>query len=206
MKLLGCFGLRFAILFGLLVWPWSGLRTTIGAVFRAQTRLLARTMPSQPAISVEKFSDPHHPGVDTLVVLADPKTTSPSGGQSVVEIPFDSASQGWIPFAMLIALTVATPLPWPKRWQALLVGALVIQLLIAVSIWVSLSFGLTNENSPAWPRLPLLFAHRLLVENLWFSFVPSFLLWAGWLAWSGHWKLLAEQLAIHQEPCPAIQN
>jgi hypothetical protein len=91
---------------------------------------------------------------------------------------------------MLIALTLAAPLPWANRVKALLIGGLIIQLLVAATTLVSISFALTSDASPAWPRLPLMLANRLLVENIWFSFVPPFLFWVGCLAWGGHWERL----------------
>jgi hypothetical protein len=190
MKTLGCFVLRFAVLFALLVWPWPGLRSTVSAGLRAQVRLLLGAMLPRQSFRVEPYSEVRHSNLDTLVVMADQKKVGSAGGPSAVGITFDSASQVWMPFAMLIALTLAAPLPWANRFKALLVGGLVIQALVVATIWVSISFAFTSEASPAWPRLPLMVANHLLVENIWFSFVPPFLFWVGWLAWGGHWERL----------------
>ena len=109
-------------------------------------------------------------------------------------IPFDSYSQGWIPLAMLIALGLATPLPWSKVMKALPAGVALIQILMAATILVSVSFNLASAATPAGGPLCLMSANRLLVENIWFSFVPSFILWVAWLAGGGHWKPLAGKL------------
>jgi hypothetical protein len=190
MKTLGWFVFRFAVLFGLLVWPWPGLRSTVSAGLRAQARLLLGVMLPRQSFRVETYSDVQHPNVDTLVVLAGHKNVGPPGGRTAVGIPFDIVSQVWMPLAMLIALTLAAPLPWANRVKALLIGGLIIQLLVAATTLVSISFALTSDASPAWPRLPLMLANRLLVENVWFSFVPPFLFWVGCLAWGGHWERL----------------
>jgi hypothetical protein len=190
MRSLGIFMFRFTVLLVLLVWPWPGLRSTVSAGLRAQARLLLGAVLPRQSFRVKTYSDVRHPNVDTVVVLAEHQNAGSTGGQSAVGIPFDSVSQVWMPFAMLIALTLAAPLPWGNRVKALLVGGLVIQLLIAATILVSISFALTSEASPAWPRLALMMANRLLVENVWFSFVPPFLFWVGWLAWGGHWERL----------------
>jgi hypothetical protein len=177
MKKLGAFLLRFALIFWLLVWPWSGLRMAISAGFRAQAAFLAGLMHTHCPVRVEPFSQPHFPGLDTLVVMA--------GGPALpglVQIPLDSVSQGWIPLAMLLALFLATPGPWARRGRVLLAGALIIQCVMAAAVWVHLAYGLIDGRSPAWFGLLLLFANRLLVENLWFGFVLPFLFWAGWLA------------------------
>lgn len=182
------FLLRFAILFGLLAWPWPGIETALRAGFRAQTHLIVSLTLPPSSFHVEPFSDPRHPTLDTAVVLPNPDTAGQTADKSVMEIPFDSASQGWIPFAMFIALNLATPMPWIKRWKALVVGVVIIEFLVAATIWVGVAFYRVSENSPF--QLPLMFAHRLLIENIWFSFVPPFLLWIASLAWSGHWKKL----------------
>ena len=139
----------------------------------------------QQAFRAKPFSDPRYPGVDTLLVVADRKNPGFPSGESEVGIPFDSVSQGWIPLAMMIALSLATPLPFSKRLQALLAGTIVIQLVIAATVLVSVSFTLIGEAGPAFPRFVLMLAKRLLVENIWFSFVLPFLFWAGWVAWAG---------------------
>jgi hypothetical protein len=194
MKALSWFALRFALAFCLLAWPWPTLRQAVGAVFRAQARLLLAITLPRYACRVETCSDPRHLTLDSQVVVADLRRLGPDGRGLALVISFDSGSQGWTPLAMWIALGVATPLPWTKRLQALLAGALVIQLLVAATIFVTVSFNLTSEASPAWQRLALMLANRLLVENIWFSFVPPFLLWAFWLAWGGHWKQMSNRL------------
>ncbi len=194
MKALGCFALRFALLFGLLAWPWPPLRQAVGAVFRAQARFLVGVALPEYVCRVETNSDPQYLTLDAQVVVADLKRIGPDGRSPVVAVRFDSGSQGWIPLAMWIALGVATPLPWSKRVKALLAGALLVQVLVAATVLVAVSFALTTEAWPVWERLVLMFANRLLVENVWFSFVPPFLLWACWLAWGGHWNQLSKRL------------
>ena len=196
MKTLCQFVFRFVLLFGLLAWPWSGLHQAGSAWFRVETRFLVSTAFPQQAFCVEPLSDSRRPALDIQVLVPGQENVGPDGRTTALAIPFDSYSQGWMPLAMLIALGMATPLPWSKRIQVLLVGGGFIQLLIAATILVSVSFQLSNGVPPTVGHLPFMFANRLLVENIWFSFVPSFLLWAGWLAWGGYWKQLAEKLTV----------
>jgi hypothetical protein len=197
MKTLGGFALRFALLFGVLAWPWPVLRQAAGAGLRAQARWLVGIALPGYGCRVETFSDPRHPTLDSRVVVADLKKLGPDGKGLAVAISFDSSSQSWIPLALWIALGAATPLPWSERLKALLAGALVIQLLVAATILVSVSSGLATGSWPAWERLSLRLANRLLVENIWFNFVPPFLAWACWLGWAGHWEQLAKPLFPH---------
>ena len=132
--------------------------------------------------------------VSTPMVVTNPKSIEDYGRVANLTIPFDSGAQGWLPLAMLIALGVATPLPWSKRIKFLLGGMVFVQGLVAATILAGVAYHFASATSPTEQHLPLAFANRLLVENIWFSCVPPFLLWVNWLAWGGHWKPLAEKL------------
>jgi hypothetical protein len=193
MKTLGLFCLRFALCFVLLTWPWPGLRNTVGAAFRAQARLLVGIVLPKNNFRVEKLSDPHYANLDTLLMLADTRHAGP-GGPIAVQAGFDSNSQAWIPFAMLIALIVPTPVPWPKRLKGLLAGGIALELLIAATVLISIPTALASDSTPAWLHWLLGAAGHLLSDNTWFTFVPSVFLWAIWIAWAGYWKQLGDQL------------
>lgn len=182
------------VLFPVMKASARGASATLGALGVRTTAKGVLVQGPRYACRVETCSDPRHLTLDSQVVVADLRRLGPDGRGLALVISFDSGSQGWTPLAMWIALGVATPLPWTKRLQALLAGALVIQLLVAATIFVTVSFNLTSEASPAWQRLALMLANRLLVENIWFSIVPPFLLWAFWLAWGGHWKQMSNRL------------
>jgi hypothetical protein len=201
MRILCCFAVRFALLFILLAWPWQGRRNIFSACFREQVRwLIDAALPGQSS-RVENFSDPRFPNLDTMLVVADRTNLRPE--VSPQQILFDSSSQGWIPLAMLAALCIATPLPWSKRFRALLAGAVAIEIIVAATVLVEVAFSLTSTTSPLGsPRL-LIFANHLLAENIWFSFITPLVLWVIWLAWGGHWEELAEQLAGTDERVPS---
>ena len=198
MKTLGLFVFRFALFFGLLVWPWPGLREAVSNCFIAEARfLVGATFPKQP-FQVGTFSDPRFPTMDIQVsipmAVTDPKNVEFYGRVATMTVPFDSGAQGWLPLAVLIALGIATPLPWSKRIRLLLGGVVFVQLLVAATILVSVAYNFAREASPAESHLLLTLANHLLVENIWFGFVPSFLLWVTWLAGGGYWKHLAEEM------------
>jgi hypothetical protein len=195
MKSLCLFVFRFALLFSLLTWPWSGLHEAVSACFRVETRFLVSAAFPGQAFRVQTLSDSRLPSSDTQVIVPDPQKVGPNGRMLALVIPFDSNSQGWVPLAMLMALGIATPLPWSKRITVLLAGIVFIQVLIAATILASVSFNLSNGISPVRGYVLFALANHLLVENIWFSFVPPFLLWTAWLAWSGNWKQLEEKLA-----------
>jgi len=193
MRSLCLFLLRFALLFGLLTLPWPGRRQIVNTSFRAETRcLLAAALPRE-TFHILTFSAFRYPSLDVLVIVAKPNQAGPAGPKQAVQVPFDTDSQGWIPMAMVMALFVATPVPWSKRWKGLGVGLLAMQLMVMATILVSILFSMSSEATPSWERLFLLLANHLLVENIWFDFVAPFLFWAAWLACAGHWQELGVQ-------------
>ena len=197
MKALSLFALRFVLCFGLLAWPWPGLRHAVGVGFRSGTSCLLSIAFPKMVFQVEALSDPRFPSSDTRVIVPEWQDVESDGRLVTLAIPFDSSSQGWIPLAMLIALVVATLLPRSKRVLALLIGCMLIQmLLLAVTILVSVAFNLSVGISSAGIRLLIILANRLMVENIWFNLVSSFLLWVGWLIGGGYWKQLQSKLSI----------
>jgi hypothetical protein len=195
MKAVGRFVVCFLLLFGGLAWPWRGLHQAVSSGFRAETVWLAGVVFPNRTFRAQPLEDARYPTVDSELIARAPGKVTPEERRAVRIIAFDSRSQGWIPLAMLIALAAATPLPWSKRFPALLVGMLLVQLLIAATLLVSITCDLSDDLMPGGGHWLLFFANHLLAENLWFSVVPPFLLWAGWLAASGHWKSLNARLA-----------
>jgi hypothetical protein len=205
MKTLGWFALRFTLLFGLIAWPWPALRQVTSAGFRAQARCLASVSFPRYACRVESCSDLGIGSLDTRMVLTDSRSIGPDRQPPALAILFDSGSQTWMPLAMWLALCLATPLPRSQCLKALLAGVLALQALLAGTILASISFNLAAQTLPAGPHRLLIFANRLLVENLWISFVPPFLLWVGWLAWGGPWEGLAV-LVLYPPDGPAAKT
>lgn len=204
MKNLYLFVFRFALLFCLLTWPWPVLRQAVSACFRMETRFLVAVAYPGHTLNVQPLLDSRYPSLDTQVTGPELQEIRPDGRRWAMGIPFDSHSQGWVPLAMLMALVIATPLPWFKRVKVLLIGSVFIQILIAATILASVSFNLSSATSPSGENVLYMLANHLLVENIWFSFVPSFLLWLAWLACGQNWKQLGERLAAGS--CPKFKS
>ena len=189
MKSLGRFVVWFAIVFGLLAWPWTGMREAWRVIYRAQVGWVIESVFTGKELRVESLSDARHPRLDTAVGARGLRD-----GDGAWEIPFDSVAQGLLPLAMLTALYAATPVAWSRRWRPYLAGLAALELMGLLTIWVQVSGGLAEAGPDAGPGMLLMTAHRLLAENIWISFVAPLLWWIVWLARGGHWLFGAEWL------------
>lgn len=170
--------LRFCVVFGLLLYPWPGLREGVQSLFHAELKGLSGVFLPRMFVRVEPFVDPDHRSIDTLVQMADPRTRQPDGSANVKGISLDSRSVGWIPQVMLLALIAATPGSWVRRVRASLILPPILNLLIATTLGLTL-WHVDSEGSAEWKRQALAFVYDLSIQNLWFSFLAPTAVW--WL-------------------------
>jgi hypothetical protein len=189
MKLPVRFFICFLILFGVLAWPWPSVHAITQTVFRVQTSWVAETLFRGRALAVHSLSDPRYPRLDVAVTPLIPNMVGAPEAGMILQIPFDSLSQGYIPIAMLTALFLATPVPWSRRWRSFLAGLFVLELIVLATIYVGIAFGLEDMKATHDHGVMLLFAHHLLGENVWFSFMPPLVWWFGGMsgAITGGW-------------------
>jgi hypothetical protein len=134
------FLIRFVLIFGLLIVPWSGWRNVYGDYFRG----MGNVMFKQEAGKWLLYFEAHErrrglESMDSQIVLGNRDFMDSRGDLRVDLLGIDSRSVGWIPTALTMALILATPLPWKRRGWALLWGLLLVHgyllLVIALYIW-----------------------------------------------------------------------
>jgi hypothetical protein len=57
-------------------------------------------------------------------------------------VEYSSRGWGYLPTAAIVALIVATPLPWSRRWIALAAGLVLVHIFIALRIAALLLYGM----------------------------------------------------------------
>jgi hypothetical protein len=130
---------RFLVVYVLLSIPWPGFTQVYSACFRAVAGAIFTRFSGGNELTFEKLegNQPHQ--WDTRIEIANPARMRSDGSGPVRDLDFGAHGFGWGPMAMLIALVVTTPLPWPRRRRVLLVGAIWLHVFIlfslAVSIW-----------------------------------------------------------------------
>jgi len=118
----------FVCLFGLMIAPWPGFRTAYGDYFRALGNLVFERHTQSIVIYIE----PHlrsrgHASMDSQIVLYNPHGIDKDGDVHADFLGIDSRAVGWIPTCLIMALILATPLTWPRRIRAVLLGLLLVQ-------------------------------------------------------------------------------
>lgn len=91
---------------------------------------------------------------DTRAEIVNRRLMARDGSGPVRQMDFDIRSMGWNPTALFCALVLASPVSWGRRWRALVVGVVVLQVFVLVALGVSLwlessHIGLV-ELSPFW--------------------------------------------------------
>lgn len=119
--------LLLAIYAGVLmgVWPWVGDRYAAG--FQAGGTNLCKTI-SRKWVVVLQPREPPTKMLDTTLALANRKT------RAVGHRPISSRYLGYAPTAMLLALILASPVPWKRRAWAILLGLILMHVWIAGSL------------------------------------------------------------------------
>lgn len=132
------FLLRFALIYGLLLAPWPGLTEGFGKLFSSAADRVFGS--DDPTHSVRiRWMDPAQGmigpkwGQDTVLLLefrGAPRAARPS----IFSLVRSSRYTGYVPAALLIALVLATPVPWRRRAWAILWGLPLITVFVAAML------------------------------------------------------------------------
>jgi len=132
----------FGLIYGLLIAPWPGAKQIYAGYFRGLGRLVLEDNGSRRLLDFQPLNDPNHKwpsNFDTVIILANRDLLDSSGKGQKFMLAVDAWQMGWAPTACLAALTLATPIPWRRRWWALFWGWLWVQgfivLTLGIFIW-----------------------------------------------------------------------
>jgi len=138
LKPISFFLLKAALIYAVLMIPWPGVREGYRAGFRAVGNVMFSSLKGGMAsVRFEPYGEPD-PHKDTELVLRKP----PRSGRTEIGVDYLS----YRPTAFLVALVLATPVPWRRRSLALLVGLVFINLFIAFRVWLRVFDALSDGN------------------------------------------------------------
>lgn len=168
----------FALLYGVLLVPWPGLKQSYGDYFQSLIRLVF-TEHSGRILRVESTTQAPSP-IDTRITLANREQLDGLGKGPAKMLDLDSRGIGFIPTALVAALTLATPLPWRRSLTALFLGLLLVHGFILFSVGVylwdeSFDLGLVTLN-PFWKAM-VDGLEETFVTQIGASFVVPVLMW-----------------------------
>ena len=173
------FVVGFALLYGLLIAPWPGWNVCYGTCFRA---MCAGCFPDSGGSRMIKFESARtgHPGIDTSITIANRDRAGANGRVPAKVLWLDARSVGWVPTALFVALTAASPVPWRRRSLALGSGLVLVHgfILFSVGCYIwneSASLGLVALE-PFWKGIAG-GLEETLITQLGASFVVPSLIW-----------------------------
>lgn len=129
------------LIYGVMIAPWPGAKPLYAGYFRGLGRLVFADDSSRRMLDFEALDDTEHrwpPNFDTAMILANRDLLDARGNGQRFMLAVDAWQMGWTPTAFFVALTLASPIPWRRRWWALLWGMLLIHgfVLMTVGIFV----------------------------------------------------------------------
>ena len=168
---------RVLLYYGLLTWvPWPGVREAYSALYRQGANLLFRRFSDEVMISFRSLTDDKDPAKD--IELA----TRRRGTDAERTTPIDSRLSGFLPTAMVVALTLATPIPWSRRGNALLWGLVWVNAFIAAREVSTLLYTLTHpppfhaDLNPMWGEIAYR-VYEIVGQAPATSFIVPVLIW-----------------------------
>ena len=144
------FAVRLLFFYGLLVFP----RPLVGPYYAAFFRESANGLvgPTREGVVIRfrpMVTDAR--GRDVQLVIQQ------SGSTRFWTTPISSRMQGYLPTVELLALVLATPIPWKRRIRATIAGLLVVHAFIALRIFSAIAYSLAtaklgyfSDFSPFW--------------------------------------------------------
>ncbi|MFQ5458959.1 MAG: hypothetical protein ACE5FC_11000, partial [Myxococcota bacterium] len=142
------FFLASLVVYAVLMAPWPGLQRGYAAVFRAAGNVCLSRFWFWPQSSV-RFMDIRSirpgdlaPGAPEFAPTAEMDTLMELRTRGTPQVGYLRTSSryvGYSPMVLMVALLVATPLPWPRRARALLWGMLLIHAFIALRVTLTLT-------------------------------------------------------------------
>ena len=150
-KRIGGFFVRFLVVYVVLMAPWPGLADAWGTLFRAAAQAAFGAFGDGGAVSFRPL-----PAVqdrkDTEMLLRNQRFP-----RAVGRTPMSSRNMAYVPTAFLVALVLATPIPWRRRAGALLFGLVLVSGFAALRLALRLLDVFSEGNvlsvfdfSPFW--------------------------------------------------------
>ncbi len=136
--LAGFFG-RFLAFFTamLLLWPIVG--ETYGTMYRSEMNTIFSSFFADGVVSLKSLQD-EGTTFDTDLILAS-RTSGLELGRRI-----NSYQQGYLPTIYLLGLILATPIPWSRRFRAILWGLVIVNIYLPLRLLPALLLDFSNPQ------------------------------------------------------------
>jgi hypothetical protein len=126
------FFLAFGLIYGLLIAPWPGFKEGYGRYFRSLCGVVFAGNPTR-YLQFEPSPDSRF-SIGVQIVLGNNDKVDANGHLPVQILGLEARGVGWIPTALLIALTLVSPVSWRRRAWSLFWGVLLVHGFILFSV------------------------------------------------------------------------
>jgi hypothetical protein len=189
------FFVQVILLYALLMAPWPGVAAAYGLLYRGAAIILFSTIGSRGEVDF-RAREPGAGGHDTTVTLINRQEDYFARKRMTISTRY----YGYAPTALLVALALATPIPWPRRTRLLMWGFLFVQVFVTFQMALPLLEAFTGDSevalwtlAPFW-RVIVIRLTDLLAESVVTGFTIPIFIWIGVLLGRGDWRSLRELL------------
>ncbi|MBU0718111.1 MAG: hypothetical protein KJ749_07680 [Planctomycetes bacterium] len=174
--------LRFSslalLVYVVLILPWPGVRETYRAGYCATGEFLFGRFGSSGVVRYEPRAKG---GLEDVDVILGKRTKLGTGEAPVA---MSTGRVGYVPAAVVVALILATPIPWRRKWRALVWGLVLVNLFVAFRSALQLLYWFSvptpvqiHQPGPFWAAV-LSAAYEFLFIAPACSFLVPVLVWA----------------------------
>jgi len=178
---------KAAVLYGICLVPSLPLLDGYRAVFQRGIRVLFQTVGGDGRVYVEAIPDSGR-GQDTRLTLENAKKPGP---KATMEI--NGRVMGYQPTCFLLALGLATPVPWRRRGAGLMVGMVLVSAFVAFTVYLQLLSVFSADHAlgiyslPEWFRTFLGVLRKVLVVAPAAAYIVPASIWMGVFLRRGEW-------------------
>jgi hypothetical protein len=133
-KTLLLFLLKAIIIYGLLSVPLSFYDDAYGTFYRKVSEIFFTRFGEKGFVKFREWKEP----ATTHVNVGSNALIRPDGSADTAAIDVNTRYLGYIPTILLIALVLASPVPWKRRLFALAAGLVLVTLLVMLKQWIAL--------------------------------------------------------------------
>ncbi len=169
------FLVRLVLSYAVLIAPWPVVPEAYAAAYRTVSNVVFGSFGAEGVVHFRKPLGPS--AMDTEIAIR--RRSSPDVGTTSHSARFT----GYVPTALVIALILATPLPWSRRGKALLWGMLLVHVFIALRQEINLLHWFSGDSpwclyqpGPFWSSV-LKRAFGAIVVSPTLSFIVPIFIW-----------------------------
>ena len=162
LKAIGTFCLVALLAYMLLTVRWPGVPEAYRDLFLSTMRGLFETFGDKGLVNFDALAD--DVGNDAVITMGKRGVELGQG------VAISSWMVGYVPTAELVALVLATPISWSRKWRALCWGLILVNLFVLFRFWLVLLFAY-SQNVPYRQYVPGPFWAKVLAGSHEFFFV-----------------------------------